>query len=295
MKIKDYFVKLSCLLATFSMLGCTVEESEDFVSPLIGPNYSYLCNYFVDSVEGDDENDGSRATPWKSFDKAAMNSRDVGYKAGDAICFQRGQRFVISDSLIGNGSSGDDGFKFVFYGAYGNSADPKPVLSPSIKIDNLADWQDDAGFLTTGAPADWVDQTGGIWLWPNSHGSWTPGGFWEDTKLMVKASSSALTDGDWFFEPGVGVYYKPSDTLAPVTHSIYFAKKPNAVANRSTSIVLVTCILNMRLLELLQVLILIYRKRYVNLQLLTVSLTIWQLVLRSVVKFVTTLIMSRDI
>jgi hypothetical protein len=57
------------------------------------------ATYYVDSVAGNDRNDGlSTARAWKSLDKVCSESRNKkvrknGFAAGDQILFRRGQTF----------------------------------------------------------------------------------------------------------------------------------------------------------------------------------------------------------
>ena len=172
------------------------------------PVSNYQCSYFIDSVNGSNTHSGlSETEAWMTFDKATAYSREIGFAPGDAICFKRGQRFLVVNGALNLGSSGSAADP-ITYGAYGEVHLPKPVLSPSFYLSDQQDWQLIGN---------------NVYLWPQSHASWNPHAMWEDNKYLKKASSSTLIDGDWFYVKGVGVFMKTSSGH-PNDHEVYFSK-----------------------------------------------------------------------
>lgn len=81
--------------------------------------------YYVDSVSGDDSNNGtSISTPWKTIDKV----NDTTFSAGDQIFFKRGSTFRggIVPSNDGDASG------YITYGAYGTGDKPKLLGSEDL-------------------------------------------------------------------------------------------------------------------------------------------------------------------
>ena len=172
---------------------------------------AYNCTRYIDSVNGTDSNSATGSSPgdaWKTLDWVAELSRNNGFGPGEVICFRRDRRHIVTNGWLGAGGRGTEAEPIV-YGAYGDEALPLPRLSPSIRIDNTNDWQ------AVGS---------GIFIWPNSHASWTPSGVWEDGNWLKPASSEMLVDGGWYYKNGVGLYVRISSGQ-PSEHEIYFAKK----------------------------------------------------------------------
>lgn len=75
--------------------------------------------YYVSSLNGDDSNDGT--SPDKPF-KSIEALRDLKFKPGDAVLFQRGSLFRIGTTFLAS--------KGVIYGSYGSGEKPKIYGSP---------------------------------------------------------------------------------------------------------------------------------------------------------------------
>ncbi len=81
--------------------------------------------YYVDSSTGADNNDGSRAKPWKTL--ARVNQAASSLNADDYVLFRRGEAWTGGATLSISGVKGADGLP-VTYGAYGPLADALPKL-----------------------------------------------------------------------------------------------------------------------------------------------------------------------
>ncbi|MDP4187536.1 MAG: right-handed parallel beta-helix repeat-containing protein, partial [Bacteroidota bacterium] len=87
----------------------------------------YGVNYYVDSQNGKDTNNGkSSSSPWKTIDQ--VNKAMTGFKPGDSILFKRGQNFAGQISVSVSGSDASP----IVFGAYG-SGDP-PIIFGSIPV-----------------------------------------------------------------------------------------------------------------------------------------------------------------
>jgi hypothetical protein len=85
------------------------------------PQGGLYTTYYVDSVDGDDGNDGSYSTPWKTI--AKVNSATLS--PDDHILFRRGQTFVGRIYPSYSGTSGHP----IVYGAYGSGN--RPIIDGS--------------------------------------------------------------------------------------------------------------------------------------------------------------------
>jgi hypothetical protein len=94
--------------------------------PLLQPSGGIVgaqTTYYISSSTGNDSNNGTSInTPWKTLNRASINSRYISWVAGDAILFKRGDVFVGCISLNLNGSAENP----IIVGAYGVGA--KPIL-----------------------------------------------------------------------------------------------------------------------------------------------------------------------
>ncbi|MFK8164522.1 MAG: hypothetical protein AB8H12_18900, partial [Lewinella sp.] len=103
--------------------------------------------YYLDFTNGDDQNDGlSPAAPWKTAGRIRLVPGTV--LPGNEYLFKRGEiwratRFYLPDS-------GTPGAPLVF-GAYGDTADPLPILSAVGELPNA------------NIPSNWVEISTGIW------------------------------------------------------------------------------------------------------------------------------------
>jgi hypothetical protein len=97
------------------------------VESYIIPNGEYLRIFFV-SNDGDDSNNGTTLnSPWKTISK--VNAQD--FLPGDAILFQRGDKFIGSLTPPSSGNS----THYITFGAYGTG--DKPIITPNDYISGL--------------------------------------------------------------------------------------------------------------------------------------------------------------
>jgi hypothetical protein len=159
---------------------------------------TYTCTHFVDAVTGADTHSGSSPeTAWASADRAAAHTRGPLARPGDTLCFQRGQRFVVTNGQLGSPGTATAPMTI---GAYGDPSQPAPRLSPAIRIDNQPDW---------------VNLGNGVYYWPTSHPHWNVSGLWRGGVWQRPATDSTLRDGDWYYEKNGGLYLRTSS--APAT------------------------------------------------------------------------------
>src|SRR5262249_14349296 len=108
---------------------------------------TFTTSYYVDSVAGDDSNDGlSETSAWKSLAKVVATS----FSSQTAVLFKRGDLF--RGQLIPS-SGATDGY--VKYGAYGSG--DKPVLLGSVSEGQTSDWLDQGGNIWKSAQAFEID------------------------------------------------------------------------------------------------------------------------------------------
>jgi hypothetical protein len=195
------------LCAPWLLIGCGggASESTSAVSSL-GTD-TYTCTRYVDAATGADTNSGlSPEDAWASADRAAAHTRSAQARAGDTLCFKRGQRFVVLSGQLGSRGTAAAP---VTLGAYGDPSVAAPRLSPALRIDNTPDW---------------VNLGNGVYLWPNSHPQWNTNALWRGGVWQRLATTSALQDGEWYYEKGVGVYVRLPSTPA-TAGAIYLAVK----------------------------------------------------------------------
>ncbi|MEM8566136.1 MAG: T9SS type A sorting domain-containing protein [Bacteroidota bacterium] len=77
---------------------------------------SYAANYYIDSVEGSDANDGSLLSPWQSM----ANINNTTFMPGDSILFRAGQSWV--GTIIAQGSGTENAP--IVIGRYGDGENP---------------------------------------------------------------------------------------------------------------------------------------------------------------------------
>ncbi|MDF3055998.1 MAG: hypothetical protein K0R17_213 [Rariglobus sp.] len=90
------------------------------------------ADYYVDSAAGSDGNPGTLAAPWQSLTKV----NGVMFAAGDNVYFKRGGSWTgtlypkcdLNPANVGLGS-GTSPTNRVTFDAYGNAADPKPIIN----------------------------------------------------------------------------------------------------------------------------------------------------------------------
>lgn len=158
---------------------------------------SYTCTYFIDAVSGADTNSGSSPQDaWASADRATAHTRGQNARAGDVICFKRGQRFVVLSGQLGVSGSASNP---VIIGAYGDVSEVAPRLSAAIRIDDRSGW---------------VGLGNGVLHWSNSEPWWNVSGLWWNGTWQRPASDQNLLDGSWYYEAGVGVYFRGPQRLA---------------------------------------------------------------------------------
>ena len=141
--------------------------------------------YYVDSVNGSDSNPGTLAEPWKTVAKVNATTLHPGQSVG----FKSGGTWQESLIVPSSGSAGNP----ITFGAYGVGA--KPVINPSTVVSS-GSW--------TGGPVYTVSATT------------KPYEVFEDTIPLVMASSSGLSNGNWYWASKV-LYYKPT-AGTPTSH-----------------------------------------------------------------------------
>lgn len=137
----------------------------------------FATNYYVDSKSGNDGNDGSQATPWKTIDRVNMAT----FVAGDTVFFKRGGAFRGTLMPKSGTTSGN-----ITYSAYGTGTTDKPKLLASFQRNNTTDWTNEGGNL-----------------WSTTHKAATLSG----TELLLNPSFATNTS-NWNF------YYNSSVTPA---------------------------------------------------------------------------------
>lgn len=100
------------------------DNNGDIGDSTISDTVSFSCPsgetcYHVSSSTGNDSNDGSINSPWKTISK--VNSMSDSFKAGDYILFKTGDSFVGQIDVKKSGLSSDP----IIYGAYGDGERPK--------------------------------------------------------------------------------------------------------------------------------------------------------------------------
>lgn len=172
-----------------------------FVILLIGSGVQATV-YYVDSNIGKSYYNGtSESSPWDSLRTVCNNS--ANFQPGDIIKFKKGQRFYnfYNGGLNCSGSTNSP----ITFQSY--STGSAPVLSTAKRIDQETSWTDlgDGRYLYTGYTGFAVAL------------------IWQNGSPIKKASSSALTDGDWHLVSGIGIYIRPTDGQAYSTHEYYLS------------------------------------------------------------------------
>ena len=89
-------------------------------------------DYYVDSVNGDDNLDGrSPATPWRTIGKVNQST----FQPGDRVLFKRGG--LWRETLYLRSGSEE---KPLIYSHYGDG--PLPLIQPSVSASDPADWKE---------------------------------------------------------------------------------------------------------------------------------------------------------
>lgn len=89
-------------------------------------------SYYLSSSTGNDANDGSRESPWSSLAKISSTA----LKAGDTVCFKRGDRFNGHFVIKGSGEMGNP----IVIRAYGTGE--KPLITGEVGEANGGDYQE---------------------------------------------------------------------------------------------------------------------------------------------------------
>lgn len=153
-----------------------------------------MATYYI-SNSGFDTNDGtSEVTPWRTIEK--LNTV-ISFNAGDSILFKCGDTWNEQLVMPSSGSVGNP----IVISSYGTGA--KPILSSWI--------------LT----ASWTLVGGGVYSTSGGIGS-IYSILWEGNIAVNKASSSACSDGAWYYTGGV-TYYKPSSGI-PSDHGLQYVR-----------------------------------------------------------------------
>lgn len=155
---------------------------------------SQATGYYVSFSDGSDSDSGlTEALAWKT--EANINAGT--FSPGDTIKFKCGDVWSKHFVFPSSGSIGNP----IVITSYGIGS--KPVFTSPIL---LANWTSIGGGIYTTSPG-----IGSIYTY-----------VWEDGKSIDIASSSALTDGDWYYTGGTS-YYKPS-TGTPSNHILNYSR-----------------------------------------------------------------------
>lgn len=193
------------------------------VGLLYFPALADAQDYYVDAVNGSDNWTGTAQEcagcnpntvglvgPWRTLGKVSSFSATVDFVPGTRILFKRGDRFVTNGVPIYKG--GAEGSPVTF-SAYGTG--PQPVLQMS------------GPAITT-----WVNQGNGIWLY--SYTGTAVAGLWEEGVYLKHASDETLQNGQFFWKPGTGIYYRPADNN-PANHTTFYRGAANGFAIENLS------------------------------------------------------------
>ena len=142
-----------------------------------------MASYYVDATLGDDSNPGTQAQPWKTISKVNSTS----FSPGDNIYFKRGETWREQLNVPSSGSDGNP----ITFGAYGSG--DRPIIHGGTTI-----------------PSD-------EWSGPDANGVYSysySGDIWfvtEDNSLILHASDSTCSDGNWYWDNANDtLYYKPT-------------------------------------------------------------------------------------
>ncbi len=165
-------------------------------------NVSYATNYYLSSSSGNDSYTAAQAqsqsTPWKTL--AKINSYMASIKPGDNILLKSGDTFTIPEGVNTGG---------LLMTVSGTSTQPIVISSygtgalPIITLPAVTGWA--AGATAGIYTAKFTIQTCCSLMY-------------QDGVPMTKASSSALTDGNWYGD-GTTLYYKPT-TGTTANHTV---------------------------------------------------------------------------
>jgi len=84
-------------------------------------------SYYIDAISGNDNNEGTMNSPWKSLDKITART----FLPGDNIYFKRGTSYNGSVTINGNGTQSMP----ITVGAYGTGAAPR-LTNPNYEVNN---------------------------------------------------------------------------------------------------------------------------------------------------------------
>ncbi len=172
---------------TFSFFGVKASAAE----------YSGTV-YYIDSVYGDDSNDGkSEKTAWKTLNKANKKSR---YKPGDAVLLRRG--CVFNGGWLWIKGSGEEG-KPITISSYGDENLPKPAIISDITTNftsetpsyNAAVFLDNQSWVTI----DGIDITNGTKSQTDMYGvfNYTHGGYYTEGVTIKNCVISGSSKFKW--------------------------------------------------------------------------------------------------
>jgi len=157
--------------------------------------------YYISFSGGNDANSGlTEALAWKT----ATNFNAASFAAGDQIKFKCGDTWSEHFIVPTSGASGNS----ITISSYGTGA--KPLFSSLV--------------LT----ATWTSVGGGVYSTAGGIGS-IYAFVWEGNKSLTRATSSACTDGQWYYGSST-TYYKPTSGT-PSDHVISYARLYGGTGN----------------------------------------------------------------
>lgn len=150
--------------------------------------------YYIDATLGSDANNGlTESTPWKTLAKIRFSNP----LPGNTYLLKRGESWLGSQWYIDfSGASGQP----ITFDAYGNPADPHPIVSSQASITNADN------------PGSWTEVSPNLWT---LSASFTPGRLFLDQIEYLRASTLAdvgINDsegafGHWFYDSSTDLIY----------------------------------------------------------------------------------------
>lgn len=182
-------------------------------------------NYYLDATNGNNSYSGTSLEipmectsncigPWKTKDAIDKFSDPLdplyvgGFEPGDNILFKKGENFIFTKGLTFQDSG--ERTKPITFSSYGEG--DKPVLE-------MSGWPIVGYLWTNDKDGDGHDDEDGIWFY--SYSGQVVAGFWEDGIHLKHDSDPALPNGQFHWDKGNGIYYKPPYPSTPDDHELY--------------------------------------------------------------------------
>ena len=179
--------------------------------PLFVLSISLFGNtYYLDFTNGDNANNGlSSDTPWKSLFKI----RQVN-SPGDVFLLKRGEVWTVPQLYLTTSGTSTQPIRF---GAYGNPADPLPIITNIAEVENASD------------PMLWTETSPGIWTLSTPK---PPGRLFIDGGELLRAPSiDKVGDTD---QEGATAYWYYEDIEDPSPYLLHLYAPGNPALLYST-------------------------------------------------------------